>query len=526
MEQFLAAETLVVQLLLVAALVAIVVRRLRVPYTVALVVAGLLLTYRQTDPIELTPELILALLVPPLVFEAAFQIQLRQLLDNLLLILALAVPGVLLTTVVVGGIVAAGLGVPLTTGLVFGALISATDPVSVVALFRRLTVPRRLAVIVEGESLFNDGTAVVLFQLVLAAALAAAGGGGRPSAAAAVLDFVSMSAGGIAVGLGLGWLTAQLISWLDDYLIETTLTTVLAFGAFVVAERWRLSGVLAVVGAGLVNGNLGPRGMSPTTRVVLYNFWEFVAFAVNSLVFLLIGSQVKLPQLLAGLGPVAVAVLAVLASRAVVVYGLTWLVHRRRGGIPWGYRHVLFWGGLRGAISLALVLSLPPAFADRELLRVMTLGVVVVLLLAQGTTMGLLIRRLRLVPQEGEREHERRHGRLLAAQAAQRRLRDLNDVGLISAAVWERMARELDEQVCGRLEAQRELLRERPALEAEVLADIRQEGLRAQRAALMTLLNEGQISEEVFNELVTEVDRQLEAAASGPPRQSSREQGG
>jgi CPA1 family monovalent cation:H+ antiporter len=284
---------------------------------VALVIAGLLLMSRQTEPIELVPELMLAVLVPPLIFEAVFQIQLRQLLDNLLLILALAIPGVLLTTVVVGLIVAAGLDVPVTTGLVFGALISATDPVSVVALFRRLSMPRQLAVIVEGESLFNDGTAVVLFQVVLAAALPTAVGRDWP--AGAVLDFISVSAGGIAVGLALGWLTAQLIAWLDDYLIETTLTTVLAFGAFVVAEQWHVSGVLAVVGAGLVNGNIGPRGMSPTTRVVLYNFWEFAAFAVTSLVFLLIGSQVKLPQLLAALGPVAVAVLAVLASRAVVV---------------------------------------------------------------------------------------------------------------------------------------------------------------------------------------------------------------
>jgi CPA1 family monovalent cation:H+ antiporter len=181
---------------------------------------------------------------------------------------------------------------------------------------------------------------------------------------------------------------------------------------------------------------------------------------------------------------------------------------------------VLFWGGLRGAISLALVLSLPRTFPDRELLRVMTLGVVVFLLLAQGTTMGLLLRRLRLVQfEEGAREYERRQGRLMAAQAARQRLRQLNDAGLISEAIWEQLAPELDDQVRRRLDAQRELLRERPALEAEVLTDVRQEGLRAQRAALMPLLNEGLLCEEVFEELVAEVDQQLEDATAPPPRQ-------
>jgi len=371
-EEFLATETLIIELLLIVSLVAIVVRRLRIPYTVALVVVGLVITFQQPIEIELTPELILALFVPPLVFEAAFHIDFRRLRDSLAPILVLAVPGVMLTTALVGLIVAAGANLPLSTALVFGALISATDPVAVVAVFRALGVPRRLGVLVEGESLFNDGTAIVVFNLLLAAALAGAGasrGAGFDLLAAAV-EFVRVSAGGIGVGIGLGWLVSQLIARLDDYLIETTLTTVLAFGAYLVAERLDFSGVLAVVGAGIVNGNIGPRGMSPTTRIVLFNFWEHLAFVANSLVFLLIGLDVNIPQIAANIGPIAIAVLAVLASRALVVYGLTWLTGLRGPKTPRAYRHVLLWGALRGAIGLTLALSLPASLADRELLRV------------------------------------------------------------------------------------------------------------------------------------------------------------
>ena len=403
MEQFLATESLIIGLLLIVSLVAIVVGRLRVPYTVALVIVGLLLTLQQTIQIELTPELILALFVPPLVFEAAFHINFRQLRKNLIPISVLAVPGVLLTTLIVGVIVAAFVNLPLPIALVFGALISATDPVAVVALFRVLGTPRDLGVLVEGESLFNDGSAIVLFNLMIAAAgVAALNGTGQPAGpfdlGQAVSAFVVVAAGGLAIGGVLGWIVSRWIANLDNYLIETTLTTVLAFGAYLIADRLHVSGVLAVVAAGLVNGNIGPRGMSPTTRIVLFNFWEYLAFVTNSLVFLLIGLQVKLPQIVANLGPIAVALIAVLISRAAVVYGLTWLINRGRSKVPAAYQHVQFWGGLRGAISLALALSLPSALGgSRELLLAMAFGVVLFTLLVQSATMGPLIRRLKIV---------------------------------------------------------------------------------------------------------------------------------
>src|SRR3990170_6239225 len=314
MERFLQAETLIIELLLVVSLVAIAVRRLRVPYTVALVVVGLFITSQSPLEINLTPELILTLFVPPLVFEAAFHINFAELRRNLPWILMLAVPGVILTMLVVGGIVSWATPLALPIAMVFGALIAATDPVAVVALFRTLGTPKRLGVLVEGESLLNDGTAIVVFNLALIVALT-----GRFNLLEGVTDFVRVAAGGTAIGLALGWVISRLISRVDDFLIETTLTTVLAFGSYLLAERLHVSGVLAVVAAGLVNGNIGPQGMSPTTRIVIFNFWEYVAFLANSLVFLLIGLQVNIQALVDVWQPILWAILAVLVARGVVV---------------------------------------------------------------------------------------------------------------------------------------------------------------------------------------------------------------
>jgi Na+:H+ antiporter len=515
MEQFRATETLMIELLLIVSLVAIAVRRLRVPYTVALVVVGLLITFQQPLEIDLTPELILALFVPPLVFEAAFHLDVHRLRDNLVPILVLAVPGVLLTTVMVGVIVAAGANLSLTTALVFGALISATDPVAVVALFRALGAPKSLTVLMEGESLFNDGTAIVVFNLMLAAAGVAAVTGGDPQThfdlGRAVVDFIIVVVGGLGVGGLLGWLVARLIAHLDDYLIETTLTTVLAFGAYLIAERLHFSGVLAVVAAGLVNGNLGPRGMSPTTRIVLFNFWEYLAFIANSLVFLLIGLDVNIPQIIANLVPIGIAVFAVVVTRALVVYGLTWLINRHTPKVSRPYQHVLFWGGLRGAISLALALSLPATFADRELVRVMAFGVVLFTLLGQGTTMQFLLNRLGLTRRTEEKlEFERRHGRLMATRAARERIEQWYREGTISELTWKQLTPEMDQEIQAQLNAQHELLQQHPGLQAEELEDAKREGLRTQRATLATLLRDGVISEHTYEELLDELDAALD----------------
>jgi monovalent cation:H+ antiporter, CPA1 family len=514
MDKFLAVQTLIILLLLVVSVVAIAVRHLRVPYTVALVIVGLFISYQRTFELSLTPELILSLFVPPLIFEAAFHLEFKSLRENWLPIVVLAVPGVLLTTIIVGLIVAIGAGTSVLSGLVFGALIAATDPVAVVAMFRSMGMPKRLTVLVESESLFNDGTAIVLFQIMLAAAIAgsaaAVPANSGFSVPGAIGSFLFVSAGGLGIGAGLGWLVSQISDRIDDYLIETTLTTVLAFGSYLVAEQFHVSGVLAVVAAGVVMRNLGLKKMSPTTKIVLFNFWEYLAFITNSFVFLLIGSEVNVRQIFSYLLPISVALAAVLISRALVVYGLTFLSNLRGTKVPFSYQHILFWGGLRGALSLALALSLPAAFADRELLRVMTFGIVLFTILVQGTTMQFLIRRTGIGRKpEVELEYERRYGRLLAAQSALRRVEEMHREGLISATTWEQVDEPLKEQVADLLDAQRQLIQAYPELQSEEHEDARLEGLRAKRATLTTLLSQNVISDTVYEELLVEVDNAL-----------------
>jgi len=501
-------EVLVLELLLVVSVVAVGVRRFRIPYTVALVIVGSLLALRSRLEISAAPELILSLLLPPLVFEAAFHLNVEAVRRNLGSIILFAVPGVLLNMVIVGGMMAWGAGLPVSLALVFGALIAATDPVAVVAVFRRLGVPRRLAVLLEGESLFNDGTAIVLFNLALAAAL-----GGGFSLGGAVVDFVREAAGGLLIGFVLGWAASRLIAVIDDHLVETTLTTVLAFGSYLIAEQLHVSGVLAVVMAGLVNGNLGPRGMSPTTRIVVLNFWEYVAFLANSAVFILIGLQIDVEGLLAHGNEILWAVAGVLVSRAVVAYGLSWL----SGRMPTTWRHALYWGGLRGGVALALALSLPATLGEgRETLAVMAFGVAFFTLVGQGLTIGPLVRRLGLTRRVEEQvEYERRHARAMSARAAHAHLARLHRDGLLSSATWERLEPALGERSRVLADAVKEVLRDAPAIQAEELDTARREAMRASRGSLASLRRDGVVSDEVYEELATEIDAALDAGAEG-----------
>ncbi len=394
-------ESTLVLLFAAASVVALIARRLRIPYTVGLVLAGLGLGAAHVDHgFHLTKELLYAVFLPGLLFEASYHLHFADFKESARAIVALAVPGVVAAIGVTASLlvfsshatgVASGFGWP--HALVFSALIAATDPIAVVALFKTLGAPKRLGVLTEGESLVNDGTSIVLFTIVYSAVTT----GGGFGIAAGAFEFLKVVGFGCLTGGAVAFVTSLVLKRIDDPMIEITLTTVTAYGSFVLAERFHFSGVISTVTAGMVCGSYGaPRAMTAATPVALESFWEYVAFALNSLVFLLIGLEVRIGALFAALAPITIAFLAVTLGRAAVVFAVSALLRKTAERIPWTWSVMLTWGGLRGALSMVLALALPSDFPQRDLVVTMTFGVVLLSIVLQGTTAGPLLRRLGL----------------------------------------------------------------------------------------------------------------------------------
>jgi len=504
-------EVVVIGLLAVAAVVSIVTQRLQIPYTIGLVLVGLGLTLIGQDPVRaISPEIILALFIPPLVFDAAFQLHFADLRRNLSLILMMAIPGVILTTLLVGFLVSLGTEISLATAMVFGALIAATDPVSVTALFRSVGAPKRLQVLVEGESLFNDGTSMVIFRIVLAIALL-----GEFQLGKSVLQFFVMAGGGIATGFVIGASISLLLRQVNNHLAETTLTAVIAYGSYILAETmFGVSGVLAVVAAGITTSQVASTGMSPTTRTVVFNFWENVAFLANSFVFLFIGFQTKLSLLWENVWAIVWSILAVLVSRAAVVYGLSYFNKR---DVPRNWWPILYWGGLRGAISLALVLSLSWNFPNRGQLQAMAFGVVLFTLLVQGLTIYPLMNRLGIIQRgESQLEYERQHALATSMRAAKSRLNSLHRRGMISEYVLNALNPMIEQKIETFTREEREALQTEASLRQRALGDAWRETLRARRNTLSGLYRDNIISDKIYFELVSEVDEMLQNEEKWP----------
>jgi len=387
-------------LLLVACLIAMLTRRLGLPYIVGLVIAGFLIALLPNSPnLPLSRDLIFNVLLPPLVFEAALQLDWNRFRRELPLTLALASLGVAIATVVVAAGMHWIIGWSWMGALLFGVLIAATDPVSVIAAFRGLGCLPRVSMVVESESLLNDGVAAVGF-----AVLSAIAAGASPTPASIIPAFLWTLGGGMIIGLIVSGAILLIVGRTSDPLVEIALTTIAAYGSFLMAEHFHASGIISALAAGLVIGSLGATGpISPEGRARVHWAWEYFAFLANSFVFILIGMSVA-NQPLHRLGSVAVAVaiLLVLAGRGLSIYPLALLFRRSHWRLPTSFQHTLFWGGLRGALALALALAIPATLAERDAIILTAFAVVAFSILIQGLTMPLLINRLQLAGKQPE----------------------------------------------------------------------------------------------------------------------------
>ncbi len=507
-------EAVFVLLFVVATAVAIAARRLYLPYTVALVVAGLALGYVHMFPApKLTKNLLFAVFLPGLVFEAAFHIEFQEFWRNRLTLASLAVPGVVASTALIAVILAPvaralnlAHGFTWQYALVFGALISATDPIAVVALFRTLGAPRRLTMLLDGESLLNDGTSIVFFTLSLSLL---AGTVTTPPQLA--LEFVTTVGMGAVAGGVIGLAASVLLRRVDDPMIEITLTTIAAYGSFVMAEALHSSGVIATVAAGMLCGNYGaPVDRSPSSRVAVESFWEYVGFALNSIVFLLLGLELKLDTLFAYWLPILVAYVVVTVGRAVVIAAGHGALRMTRERFPWRWSVILTFGGLRGALPMVLALSLPASFAYRDLIVAMTFGVVLLTILFQGTSMSSLMRKLGVVSSRAERlAYELRRGALQAADGA---LDEIERMAARHLAAPETLDA-LREQYAARVEqAEAELggpEGNREALAREELYRVQRHLLLVERARITEAYRQGTLGNRSRERLLADIDARL-----------------
>ena len=385
-------------LLLIACLIAMLTRRLGLPYIVGLVVAGFLVAFLPFGPaLPLSRELIFNIFLPPLVFEAALQLEWHRFRNELPLTLCLAFAGVGIAATLVAVGMHQLVGWSWIGAALFGVLIAATDPVSVIAAFREMRCEPRVSMVVESESLLNDGVAAVAFAL-----LSAIAAGTSPGAANLIPAFLWTMAGGLLIGLAVSMAALLIVGRSDDPLVEITITSIAAYASFLIAEQFGASGIIGTLAAGLLIGNVGRMGsVSEEGRDRVRWTWEYLAFLANSFVFILIGMNVA-NQPLRDLGSAAAgtAIILVLAGRGLSIYPLAALFNASRWKLPMSYRHTLFWGGLRGALALALALTVPPSVPEHGAIVVTAFVVVAFSILVQGLTMPLLIGRLRLAERE------------------------------------------------------------------------------------------------------------------------------
>ncbi len=499
-------------LLLGATGVALLTRRFRIPYVTGLVLAGLAVTDLLPRRTGLDPSLVLNLFLPILIFEAGINTDISRLRSTFKPIALLAVPGSALSSGIIAILLKFALGLAWIPALLLGVVLANTDTVSMIAIFKEMPVPSRLSTIVEGETLFNDATALVLFNLVLQVYST-----GSLTFLEGVQSFLFIAIGGIIIGLILGYLSIPIFARLDDPLSSLLLTVAVALGTFQVGQSLGVSGAVAVVVAGLIFGNLGlSRTTSASTRITLLSFWEYASFSVNTFIFVLIGVEIDLLTLWNALPAVLLAVLAFQAGRILSVYpllaGIRWI--DRPIPLPW--QHLLFLGNIKGSLSMALALSLPTTLPGREGLIAIIYGCVLLSLVGQGSSLPWLVKRLNLSKfSEAKQQIEELQAQLITAKAAQDELDSLLKSGVLPKSVYEEMRSAYQVRVAGAEKSLREIYNRRPDEfdqnrgETGKLDAIRRRLLLAEKAALNEAIRTRILSEEIVRGRLKQLDEQL-----------------
>ena len=522
-----------VAILVIACGMALLAKRLKVPYTVLLVVAGLAVSLlldgapglrEHLEKIKLQPELLLQVFLPILLFEAAFHVDLKSFLNNRRAILFLAIPGV-----IIGMVLTTAVFVPVAqlirgdmmwqVGLVTAAMLAATDPISVVALFKEFPVSKRLGIIIEGESLINDGIAVVLFGVVVKITADSLGltiptlddQGGNVQALHVLGNFLREVFLGTALGVAVGLAMSYLTSKVNDHLIEVALTAIAAYGSNVIAMQLHASGVIAVVVCGMMVGNVGAKhGMSPTTREAVFSFWEFAAFMANSFVFILIGLEIRLSELWADAGLIGAFFVIMILVRSVIVFGVHNLVRREDLRLKKPWLPVITWSGVRGSLSMVMAMMLVASESEGETTRKLILnlvfGVVLLSILLQGTTIEWLMKRVGLIVETPEEiEYEMALARRQATRCLVDNLEDAERKGILSHGTFEILHKRLVERREANDKRIAEMLAHAPSLN-NIELELHTNQLRAlEKQVYRDLEKEGDIDYDSMESLVRDV---------------------
>lgn len=520
-EEFHIAELMtgITLLMLVAAITTMLSKRIdKLPLTIGLVFVGIGVSYAADNVpgfgslanFALTPELVLFVFIPTLIFESAFNLNARQVGRNILPILTMAVPGLLVSTAIIGFIMSTFTEFDLMVALLLGAILSATDPVAVIAIFKQLGVPERLTVLVEGESLFNDATSLVLATLLIG--ILTAGGFTGDTIVSGIGEFFVVFLGGAFVGWLLALATGQMLGAIEsDPDIEITLSAILAYFSFIIAEHvFHVSGIMAVVAAGIMMGSWGKTKISPSTEEFMEHFWEYLAYIANVLIFLMVGMQIDLGALWASIDLIVLVFVCMLISRAVVVFGAVPLIGKIPGseaiGLP--YRMVMYWGGLRGAIALAIVLALPNEFAYKDTLVAVVIGAVVFTLVFQGLSIEALVKRLKLNELSLPDQLAKLEGDRDARSEGLTRMHDLAKGGLFSHRIADNI-REKGERQIEELDTEISNLHDQMDQE-EMLKTLALRCMVREKSRYRELFSQGLINEWAFRELNYTMDVQMD----------------